>query len=133
MTHELISEALAESAGLRMPVFEDGVPGSEKIGQLESYLLLTAFGQGKLSEERLGLYADLRDARKEWSELVGFEALVKRRTDTAVDEAKAQLRPDLHQQVRDLEWKVKRLTEEIDRLERDATKCSRVYTFITGS
>jgi hypothetical protein len=30
-------------------------------------------------------------------------------------------------------WLIRRLSEEIERLERDATKCSRAYTLATGS
>jgi hypothetical protein len=129
----VISDALATSKGLRVPVFEKGVAPRAKIEQLESYLLLSAFTQGELSEQRLDALVALQEFGREWDHLDGWQALKRTRTEAAVEDAKRQLNPVLFDQKRDLEWTIKRLSEEIERLERDATKISRAYSMITGT
>lgn len=129
----MLTKALETSKGLRMPVFENGAMPRVKIDELESYLLLTAFQQGELAAERLEALVTLRELERQWDHLTGWEGLKRTRTEAAVDDAKRQMSPLLYDQKRDLEWTIKRLSEEIDRLERDATKVSRAYTFITGS
>jgi hypothetical protein len=128
-----ISPTLAKSKKMRIPVFEPATGARTKIDQLENYTLETAFMQGELEEERLEALRDLAQKRHEWDHLDGWEGLKRTRTEAAVQDAKRQIRPELYDQIQDLDWTVKRLTEEIDRLERDATKTSRVYSMITGS
>jgi hypothetical protein len=128
-----VTEALKTSKGLRVPVFEHGVSPRVKIEQLESYLLLSAFQQGELAEERLDALVTFEDLRREWDHLEGWEPYKRTRTEAGVEDAKRQLRPDLYDQRRDLEWTIKRLSEEIERLERDATKVSRAYSMTTGT
>jgi len=129
----MISTALETSKGLRMPVFERGTGPRVKIDELETYLLLTAWQQGELSEERLDALVTLKEIDHQWDHLDGWQGLRRTRTEAAVEDAKRQLRPDLYDQKRDLEWTIKRLSEEIERLERDSTKVSRAYSMMTGT
>lgn len=129
----MITEALETSKGLRVPVFERDAAPRVKIDELESYLLLSAFTQGNLAEERLDALVTLREINHKWDHLDGWQALRRTRTEAAVEDAKRQLAPLLYDQKRDLEWTIKRLSEEIERLERDAVKVSRCYSMITGT
>jgi len=128
-----LPECLKVATGLRVPVFARETPPRAKIEALESYLLLGAFTQGELAEERLSLMVDLVPIEDEWSHLAGWEDLKQTRTEKGVMDAKRRLRPDLFDQLTSLRWMIARLQEEIDRLERESTKISRAYTFMTGS
>lgn len=125
--------ALVTALGLRVPVFEKDASPSYKIAELESYLLLSAFTQGELTEQRLDWLVRLVPLEDEWDHLAGWEEHLRTRTEKGVTQAKRCVRPDLYDEIQDIEWMVKRLSEEIDRMERDATKCSRAYSMITGS
>lgn len=131
----MIPDSLAIARKLRVPVFERGVAARTRVDALESFMLLSAFQQGEMSEERLDLLDELRDLELEWRK-VPAEEWAQHRVGTtlgSIEEAKAVVRPALHETLVDKRWQIKRLTEEIDRLERDATKVSRAYTMIQGS
>ena|ERR1035437_5615929 len=128
-----LPSCLVTSYGLRIPLFEAGTMPRTKIDALESYLLLTAWTQGELAEERFRVLAELTTLEHEWSHMDGWQGSQRTRTELAVEDAKRKLRPELYDLLTERKWIVKRLSEEIDRLEGDATKVSRVYTFITGS
>lgn len=126
-------EKLAAAAKLRMPRIPREQGARARIEALEDYLLETAWHQGELSEARLLLYDSLRTVDQEWEQLAGWEPFRRGKTDASIDHAKAQLRPELAQARSQAKYLIARLTEEIDRLERDATKASRAYTLATGS
>lgn len=128
-----ISEAHQVASKLRVPVFQRETAPREKIDQLEEYMLLSAYFAGELHRERLEHHQRVADLQLEWDHLAGWEPFRRSKTETAVEDAKRQLRPDLYDAIADARWAIARLSEEIDRLERDATKVSRTYTFITGS
>lgn len=131
----VLPACLQTSVGLRMPVFAAGTSPSSKIGQLEDYLLLTAYTQGELTEVRMDWMCSLVPIRDEWDHMPNEEwaHLRRTRTETAVTHAKRMARPDLYDQMLDHDWMIKRLSEEFDRMEREAARASRVYTMITGS
>lgn len=133
MTEPNLPECLTISLGLRVPVFEKGKSPREKIDELESYLLLSAYTQGELTEERMGWLVGRVVLQTEWDHLDGWQQYKRTRTELAVRDAKRHIRPDLYDRLQANEWMVKRLGEEIDRMERDATKVSRAYTMITGA
>ena len=124
-----VGDQLAKAKALRVPVFERDAPIESKVPQLEEVMLLSAWYAGELHEERLQLRVDLKPLREEWRDLQGWESARRGRTNASIDEAKALFRPELWARIQDLEWQIDQLTCEIDRLERDATKCSRAYTF----
>lgn len=128
-------EALKKSIELRVPVFERGAPPAMKISALEDHLLLSAHVQGDLTEERLDWMAALVPLQDQWDHVPEDEwrHLRRTRTETAVKHAKREVRPELYDKIMDHEWMIKRLTEEIDRLERHASVCSRAYTMLTGT
>lgn len=134
MRHEpTLPAALTTSIDLRMPVFEAGTAPTTKIAALEEYLLLTAYYQGDLAKERLEWQVKLVPIRDAWDHLTGWEHLkLTSRSEKAVASSKRQVRPDLYDRLMDHDWMIARLTEEIDRMERDATKASRAYTLMTG-
>lgn len=124
--------ALDTAKSLRLPLFEPTVGPKQRIESLTDYMLLTAYWSAELSEHRFGLMEELKPLDYEWYYLEGWEPFRRNRTEGGVDAAKAQVRPDLWDAITDARWKIARLTEEIDRLERDATKASRAYTMLTG-
>lgn len=129
----MLTPALVVAKGMRVPTFEKGVGSRARVEALESYLLQSAFAQGELSEERLDRLVMLKGHQQEWDHLDGWQALLRTRTEAAVKDAKRQVNPGLYDRLTELEWIIKRLVEEIDRLERDATKVSRAYSMMTGS
>lgn len=113
-------------------------PG-EKIEQLESYLLEVAFARGRAEEARLYAYAAVRQLREEWDHLEGWEGdfgspeKAAKATQPQIKEAKRQVRPDLYDSIEKGQYLVKRLTEQIKRLEKDEDVASRAYTLISGT
>lgn len=118
---------------LRVPVFASGTAASVKIGQLEDYLLLSAYSIGEMHEERVDFETALRDLDEQWDEIEGYQALMASKTVAGADAARAKLRPDLAASRRELRHWVKQLDREIERLDNEASKVSRAYTMITGS
>jgi hypothetical protein len=116
-----------------MPLFPRDTPPAVKVESLESWMLLSAWTQGELAEERLDWLSSLVPLQDEWDHLTGWEHLRRTRTEIAVEQAKRMLRPDLYDQIQDHRWMIKRLDEEVDRMERESTKTSRAYTMVVGS
>lgn len=129
----MISEALVQSARLRMPRYERPIQPKVLTEKLLEYTLDTAFHQGQLAHERLEIYAQLHALEQEWEDLEGWQGLVRGKTDKAVLVAKRQVNPDLYGRVRAARWLVARLTDEIERLERDSIKASRAYSILSAS
>ena len=128
-----LPDCLSTSIGLRVPVFDRQTAPGVKISALEEYLLLTAFQQGELAEERLTWLQDRVPLQDEWDHLEGWEAHRRTRTETAVTQAKRLVAPDLYDKLQDNEWMIKRLSDEIERLENNASRVSRAYAMITGT
>jgi hypothetical protein len=130
----VIPDVVVDAAKLRVPVFAKGTAARVRVDQLEEYLLLSAFTQGKISEARLELADELHDLELDWSRIPKEEWEPHRvgKTMASIDEAKAVLHPQRWEKIRDLRWQIRVMTDEIDRLERDATKVSRAYTMISG-
>lgn len=130
-------DALEKAVALRFPIWpvdrgKDDVPTSTKISDLENYTALTAFYQGELMELRMSARNELAGLRAEWDDLQGWQQFRRNKTEAGVDAAKRQLRPELDAEIRALTATGRELSEQIERLEREATKASRVYTFLTG-
>lgn len=121
------------SRALKMPVWAKDTSPREKIGNLEDHVVITAHYQGLLSSERLDCHVELHALQGEWAHLAGWEPLRKGKTDSSIEEAKRELRPDLWDRISDCKWKIARLSEEIQRLDGEFTKASRVYTFLSGA
>lgn len=135
-----LPECLKTALGLRMPVFRrephpDAASPAERIRQMEEYIQITGYWEGELNEERVKWLADKEPLRREWGEIPESEwgHLRRTRTETAVDQAKRQVRPELYTKIQDCDWMVKRLTEEVGRMGREYDRASRVYSLITGS
>lgn len=127
-------EKLDASLALRMPVFTSDDRLEQRIERLDDYMLLTAFHEGELSQARLENRDALYQLEREWEAVSGFEQFQGgRKTDVSVDDAKRHLRPKVWEGIKKARWLDRQLTEEIDRLDRDAKKCSRSYTLITRS
>lgn len=107
----------------------------EKIAELESYLLETAEARQQAHEARLYISAGLKDLRRKFREVEGWEAHLngdKSPTEKAKDEARRKVNPDLYESIESGEWLVKELDKQISRLQHDDDVVSRAYTFITG-
>lgn len=127
----VISDAHELASKLRVPLFarDENVTRTARVEQLEEYMLLSAYYLGEISRERLTVHRQLAGAEDEWAKL---QPPVPGRTVKEDEQKKARFRPDLAAVIRESRWRVARLSEEIDRLDRDATKVSRVYTMMTG-
>jgi predicted RNase H-like nuclease (RuvC/YqgF family) len=127
------SNALQTAVSLRFPVWEREVGTRTKIEQLEEFVSVGAYWQGELESERLDCHDRLDELERQWQHLAGWEQFKRTKTETAVEDAKRQLRPELYDELVAARKKIRRLSEQIDRLERDYAKASRVYTMLTGS
>lgn len=108
-----------------------------KIDLLESYLLQTAEARQEATEARLFIQASLKDLRRRWRTLEGWEQHLNgtplhKATGPQIERARAKVDPDLADSIESGEWLDKRLDEQIKRLQHDDDVVSRAYTFITG-
>ena len=144
MTPEEAKECLHEAAELRMPRFvgrlgDNGQPmrvsPTEKISELEDFLLATARYRSFLEEARLYMKQATRDLQRQWDHLSGWEEHRREgeKSVASIEDAKRLLNPDLYDSIQSGEALVKDLSDQIRRLEHDDEVASRAYTFITGS
>lgn len=133
MPSENTREKLAAAAELRIPRRHPDASLGAHVEQLETYMLESAWHQGELEQERLRTHEALHGLQETWDHLTGWEPFRRSKTETAVEDAKRQLRPDLYDAIKKAKWLIARCTEQIGRLERDAEKCSRAYTLVSGS
>lgn len=134
------SDSFQRARALRFPVWSrqarDGEPAPtarKRIEDLEDHISLTAFYQGDLIDERTERYDELHELLGEWDAIEGWQTFRQGRTDASVDHAKAQINPRLWKRIKALRYTIERLSEQIERMERDATKASRIYTLLTGT
>lgn len=151
MDLQQIEQTAFDVAALRMPKFVYDIndpmrstrPG-EKIEKLESYLLDVAYSRGDAEQARLYAYAAVRRLTNEWDHLEDWElsfdpdpakavAKAARATQPQIKEAKRSLRPDLYDGIEHGSYLVKRLSEQIKRLEKDEEVASRAYTLIVNA
>jgi hypothetical protein len=105
----------------------------KRINDLEDHISLTAYYQGELEDERTDAYDELELLNREWDSMQGWQVYREGRTDASIDHAKGQVNPELARKRKALKYTIARLSEQIDRMERDASKASRIYTLLTGS
>lgn len=132
----ILSQTHLVAKALRVPVWDS--KGEEPvrilIDALAEFMLLSAQVAGELHEERLDLKLKLHPKEFEWDTLEGWEMYRSGKTDSSREQAKRDANPDLYEEIRDLKFHIVLLTEEIDRLNRDAEKAvSRAYTILTGT
>lgn len=112
------------------------LPSRQKIEELESYLLLTAEARQLAESARLAVHRFLFDARIEADGMQGWEmhlgVAASKATAPQIEAAKKKANPRLVADIAEADFLVKRLTEQIKRLEHDDEVASRVYTLITG-
>lgn len=129
----MVLAAYATATSLRFPVWDKDVPSSRKVSDLENYICVTAYWQGEMVEQRSDSRRELDPLLEEWESLTGWEPFKRNKTEGAVDDAKRQLRPELAADIARRRRAIADLAEQIDRMEREFTKASRVYTLLTGS
>jgi hypothetical protein len=91
-------ERLDEAAKQRMPRIARDQGSRARLDALEDYMLETAYHRGDLMEARLEVYELRHTLREEWDHLDGWQALKRTKTETAVEDATRQLRPDRAEQ-----------------------------------
>lgn len=131
-----LSEAFKTARALRVPLWSRAgdVSTADLAEELAEFMLLSAYYAGELADERLDHYITLRRLQGEWDHLEGWEMFRTGKTDSSRDEAKRVMRPELWDELATTKWIIARLSEEIDRLNRDAEKAvSRTYTMLTGT
>jgi len=125
-------DPLEVAGALRVPVFERGTAVRTKADALEEFILVSAHWCGEMHAERRQLMAEGAAAQDEWDTLQGWEVHRRGKTEASVERAKADTRPDLWQKLQSTRRRVRSLTEEIARLDRDYEKASRAYTIISA-
>lgn len=140
-----IEQTVFDVAKLRMPKFvydaadpmRSTRPGA-KIEQLESYLLDAAYGRGDAEEARLYAYAAIRRLTEKWDHIEGWEESfgdplkAAKATQPQIKEAKRQIDPETFDAIEHGTYLVKRLSEQVKRLEKDEEVASRAYTLISN-
>lgn len=117
---------------LRVPMWgpDQQVGRIEKIAALEDYMLMAAFYVGVLHEERLHAHVELAPLQREWETV---QPLVRGKTARDAEDSRRRARPELASRIAILRWRVDRLSEELQRLDREHDKVSRAYTLMTGT
>lgn len=130
-----LSDTMEKAVALRFPVFDrDGEATlREKLEAIEDHVMACGFWHGELVEERLRLREEHRPRQHEWDHLEGWQSQRVGKTDQAVTEAKRALRPDLYDGLQSDRQRMQDLSEQIERLDRDHDKASRLYSIMTGS
>lgn len=128
------SQDFINAQQLRVPLMHPDKNAMALSEELASYMLLSAWYAGALHEERLGHYVGLREAQNRWDHLEGWEMYRTGKTDSSREEAKKVMDPELYDEIQARKWMISRLSEEIERLNRDGEKAvSRTYTILTGT
>lgn len=127
-------DILRRSIELRVPVFPRGTGNGEKIAALEEYMLLSAWYRGELAEARLDAKEALDAKEERWNAIDNLAFYLGRtpKTQNDFEEARRESEPGLHKEIKTLRDRVERLWDEMERLDREATICSRAYTMVVG-
>lgn len=129
-SHDVLNRSLT----LRLPIFKvKETSASERTDAYEEYMTFSAFMRGELAEERHRVRVRLDELTDQWDAMEGWEFYMngKPRTDKGVELAKTEASPELAEERRQLRRREGRLTEEMERMDREATICSRAYTMLS--
>jgi hypothetical protein len=139
MTLDEIRDVLTRGAAVRMTRFTPDMGPRQKVELLEDYLNQTAVMRGELEEARLWAHMALREMVDQWDDIKGWGLHLQgngsRHTKDDVIAAKREIRPDLHDALKEVKFLVERLSEQIERLGSrmgDDQVASRIYTLISG-
>lgn len=137
MTTDEIENVLTEAAKLKMPRFgyrDNKTSPREKIERLEEYLLDTARWRGHLEQARLHAKDAVRELERKWDHLAGWEPNRRQgeKSVQSIEDAKKLTNPDLFDSIKTGRELVKKLGDQIRRLEHDDEVASRAYTLIVG-
>lgn len=118
-----------------MPIWRRGQLGPrERIDILEEYMLLTAWFRGEIAKELNDTLEVLDEVEDAYDAIdITWTIEGKPRTDKGVAAAKFEANQEVAHERNGLTKRVQRLKAEMDRLDREATICSRAYTLITGT
>lgn len=118
-----------------MPIFAHGTAAREKVNALEDYMLLSAFAEGALFTEKDRVEDLLQGVEEKWENVRGTSwhlGQSSRLTEAQLERERREDNEELWRERRDLKTRVRRIQEEIGRMERETKRCSRAYTFLTG-
>lgn len=135
MTADTIREVLHAAAARHMPRLTQAASQPDRVASIEDYLNETAVLRDQLEEGRLHVHDAMRVLVEEWDALEGWETALpprRERTQRDIVDAKRKMRPELYGAIEDAKWLVRRLSEQIHRLEVDDANASRQYTVATG-
>lgn len=125
---------LYRSTKLRFPRWDSERTPQEKRGLIEQHIWETATMRAELAELRLRAWEALKNARRDWAKMRGWEAhRGGDRTEASVERAKRRANPALYDRMEDARFVVDRCTEEMTRLDRDYDAASRAYSVLVGS
>lgn len=139
MTPAEIREALHRAARIRPTRFHKDMTLQARVDAVEDYLNLTAVARADLEQARLAAASAVHELTDQWDRIEGWELHLRngrlgdRTTQEEIRRAKREIRPDLHDAIREARFLVARLSEQIRRFEQDDAAASRLYTIVAGA
>src|SRR4051794_20435045 len=107
MSTDEIREVLTRSAEVQMPRFTPNMGSREKVELLEDYLNLTAVARAELERARLWAQMGLKELGDQWDDIKGWGMHLQsngRQTKEDVVAAKREVRPDIHDGLKEARW-----------------------------
>lgn len=137
MNADEIKARLHAVMALRIPRRDPNESPQVRVAALEEHLLQVAYHKADLEEARYWLIEAGRSLREQWDGIQGYEAMVRggmsRASREQIDQAKAQIKPDLWSSLEEARTLLEAITRQINRLGgTDYEAASRVYTLMTG-
>lgn len=133
MNLDLAAEVLGTALIVRAPRFSTETRDAEKVDRLQDYMLATAYLDGELVEAKHFLRNFIAEKGREWDAIDTSAALsTSRPKKEQVTQARITLAPTLYEELRRANRVRDGIEDQIARLDRDATKVSRVYTMLSA-
>ena len=127
------AETLGRALKLRAPRFTDDARGDFKVDKLQEFMLESAYIDGDLVEAKHFLRSFIAAQGRIWDAIDWKMAISKSRpTKQEIQDAKIALNPTLYEELRRAHRYRDGINDQIARIERDASKVSRVYTMLSS-
>lgn len=130
-----IRTTLENTLKMRVPAISPNENPRQRIDAMETYANEVATARAECLEALYWLAEAKKPLQAVWDQLTGWEAFVparSSRTQEDVRQAKRRIKPDVYDGLLECAHLQKHLSDQVDRLNRDADWMSREYTFISG-
>lgn len=120
---------------MRVPAIDPNQHPRERIDAMENYANEVSIARAEVLEALYWLAEAKKPLQAAWDSITGWEVNAparSSRTQEDVRQAKRRIKPDVYDALSECALLQKHLSEQVDRLNRDADWMSREYTFISG-